>query len=282
MSQFRFERRVALLTSVGLVAVVIFLVVRNQPFADPNLVIVFRIVLSLAVGALGATIPGFLGVSYSLGGFTIRAGGALALFVITFFGTPKVQALKLDSAVIELDRLRVVDLRTKLGPDRSDVERNGAPAYATVPISVRSAAEPARRATITKSVLRFIGPNNQEFAFVWRYFVTMHEERFGVWLGIDEDAHPLTVDPGAVVFREILHEPIREISWADVLKIFESEGPSHLEVILTVTVDGRELATSCRVDAQLWRAQVRDFVQRTGTNPNRITMKCLDPAIPAT
>lgn len=78
-----------------------FLVIRNDPFADPDLVVLVRIVLALAVGILGATIPGFLSVEYDLGGFSIRAAGALALFVIVYFGTPEVKRLRLDPSEAE-------------------------------------------------------------------------------------------------------------------------------------------------------------------------------------
>lgn len=86
----QWEKIVAVAMAVLIVGLVIYLVVRNQPFADPNLVRILRIVLSVAAGILGATIPGFLDVKWSGGGFMIRAGGALALFVITFFGSPSV------------------------------------------------------------------------------------------------------------------------------------------------------------------------------------------------
>lgn len=95
MDKFRFERRVSLFTSVFIIFVVAFLVVRNEPFADPNLVILARIILALAVGALGATTPGFLHLTYNFAGFAIRAAGGLALFVIVFFGTPHVEVLHL-------------------------------------------------------------------------------------------------------------------------------------------------------------------------------------------
>jgi internalin A len=72
---------------VGLVG---YLAVRNEPFADPNIVVLLRTVLSLSVALFGATIPGMLRVDFSAKGLTIRALGALALFVITFLLTPQV------------------------------------------------------------------------------------------------------------------------------------------------------------------------------------------------
>src|ERR1700691_5510666 len=95
MDKFKFERRVSVFTGVFTIGVVLYLVIRNQPFSDPNLVVLIRIVLALAVATVGATIPGFLSLTYNLAGFAIRAAGALCLFVIAFFGTPHVEALHL-------------------------------------------------------------------------------------------------------------------------------------------------------------------------------------------
>jgi len=69
---------------------IVWLAIRNAPFKDPNLVVMLRIVLSLAIAALAAAVPGFLGVGIKANGLAIRAGGALALFVISFFFTPQV------------------------------------------------------------------------------------------------------------------------------------------------------------------------------------------------
>ena len=77
---------VAAIAWIGLVG---FLVIRNEPLA-PNLVVFVRIILSVMAGILGAVIPGFLAVGIQGPGFAIRAGGALALFVISYFFTPTV------------------------------------------------------------------------------------------------------------------------------------------------------------------------------------------------
>ena len=71
-------------------ALVAFLLVRNQPIADPNLVVLVRILLSLIVSIFGATVPGMLKVDLEAKGLIIRATGALALFVITYMLTPAV------------------------------------------------------------------------------------------------------------------------------------------------------------------------------------------------
>ncbi len=84
------ERICVVAAAFIIVALVVLLAVRNQPINDPNVVVMVRILLSVAVAALGATIPGFLNVSLRGPGLIVRAGGALALFVLSYFFTPKV------------------------------------------------------------------------------------------------------------------------------------------------------------------------------------------------
>ena len=84
------EKIVAFACACLVLLLVLFVVLRNEAFSDPNQVILLRIVLSFSVATLGAVIPGFLHVGITGKGAIIRAGGALALFVITFFFTPAV------------------------------------------------------------------------------------------------------------------------------------------------------------------------------------------------
>jgi hypothetical protein len=84
------EKLVTTGASLTIIGLVVFVVIRNQPFADPNVVVLLRFVLALALASLGATIPGFLHVGISGYGVVIRAGGALALFVLGISVTPTV------------------------------------------------------------------------------------------------------------------------------------------------------------------------------------------------
>jgi HEAT repeat protein len=84
------EKISAISAAVFIVGLASFLIVRNERFNDPNLVVLIRILLSTCVGILGATIPGFLQIDLSGRGALIRAGGALALFLLTFLFSPNV------------------------------------------------------------------------------------------------------------------------------------------------------------------------------------------------
>lgn len=84
----QFDRIAATCAALVVVGLAVFLLVRNQPIADPRLFFLLRVVLSFSAATLGASIPGFLNVSWSGSGLAVRAGGALALFVLTFIYTP--------------------------------------------------------------------------------------------------------------------------------------------------------------------------------------------------
>ena len=85
------EKVLTYFAGFGFLGVVCFLLVRNQPLADKNLVVFVRILLSLVVAVFGATLPGLLKIDLtSKKGIAIRSTGALALFVLAFLFTPKV------------------------------------------------------------------------------------------------------------------------------------------------------------------------------------------------
>jgi hypothetical protein len=86
----QFDRVAATLAALVVVGLAVFLLVRNEPIADPKLFFVMRVVMSFSAATLGATIPGFLDIRWTGSGLAIRAGGALALFVLTFVYTPDV------------------------------------------------------------------------------------------------------------------------------------------------------------------------------------------------
>jgi hypothetical protein len=84
----------------GIVFVVALMLVA---FAFPNPTsfqyTVFRIVLSLAAAGVAAMIPGFINIEVNRSAeLIIRAGGALAVFVIVFFFNPANFALQIESS----------------------------------------------------------------------------------------------------------------------------------------------------------------------------------------
>jgi hypothetical protein len=83
---FYFVVALATLLLVGLPAV---LLVQNEPI-DRGLLFGVRLLTSFSAAVIGGALPGFINLSMTPTAFITRAGGALALFVLTFLYVPAV------------------------------------------------------------------------------------------------------------------------------------------------------------------------------------------------
>lgn len=86
------EKALTWISALAILGVVLFLLCRNEPIADPNFVVIIRLLLSAFAGVLGYTIPGMLNLDVQYTGLKIRATGAIALCVLTYVFTPTVIA----------------------------------------------------------------------------------------------------------------------------------------------------------------------------------------------
>jgi hypothetical protein len=86
----RMERRDKIALAVGGAVFVIGLIVIALLIPQPSdfQLFVFRLVLALAAACVGAAIPGSLEVNGTVKQITLRAGGAIALFVIIYLMNP--------------------------------------------------------------------------------------------------------------------------------------------------------------------------------------------------
>jgi hypothetical protein len=84
----RLEIVLAFLFGCLAIAAVLWLAFRSASLTEPQFEIL-RIVLALAGGGVGAVIPGFLELNMKTGTkLALRAGGALAVFVVLYFWSP--------------------------------------------------------------------------------------------------------------------------------------------------------------------------------------------------
>ena len=82
-------------------AAVLWLAFRAETLSEQQFEIL-RIVLALAGGGVGAVIPGFLDVSVKASTkLALRAGGALAVFVVLYFWSPAHWQPSHDGTVIQ-------------------------------------------------------------------------------------------------------------------------------------------------------------------------------------
>ncbi|MCZ6654320.1 MAG: AAA family ATPase [Planctomycetota bacterium] len=65
---------------------------KNPTDVPPFAMLIFRVVLALAAAGVAATLPGFLEIESNVAEFGLRAGGALAVFVLIYLTNPPVIA----------------------------------------------------------------------------------------------------------------------------------------------------------------------------------------------
>lgn len=98
-----FDLALIAISGVVFVAACVMLAIRF-PEPTPFQLFVFRTVLALSAAGAAAAIPGFLSVTMNLSGFAIRAGGALAVFLIVYRLNPAT-LLAADRVIREIDRM---------------------------------------------------------------------------------------------------------------------------------------------------------------------------------
>lgn len=86
----------------------------RYPNPTPYQVLVFRTTLALAAGGVAASVPGFLEVDADLPGMAIRAGGALAVFLLIYSLNP---AKLLSDPELSEDMARLITAMDELSAD---------------------------------------------------------------------------------------------------------------------------------------------------------------------
>jgi hypothetical protein len=81
---------VAMTGACVILGLVIYLVSMKDHFKEENKVVFVRALVSLMTAVFAAAIPGFIDVKWVSESWELRAGGALAIFIITYFFAPNV------------------------------------------------------------------------------------------------------------------------------------------------------------------------------------------------
>jgi hypothetical protein len=275
--KFELERLIGLATAVCVVGTVLYLVIRNQPFSDLNLVTLMRIVLAVAMGILGATIPGFLSIEYKSQGLVIRAAGALALVLLTYFFSPKVEMLnlKLPKADVAVATPTRIDLRASTGGSSDPSDRDKGVVMATVDLGYRNRAQPAETAVLNHTSLSF-ALDGRTHSLPWIYFANLHDEQLGKWLAIERSAESVPIAQGAVVSKEIMHVAT-DYLWSDFIAQWRKSTEARSAFTLTSVIDDHTITTVCSVDSVRWRDTVEAHIRTNeGRIPMRLTMCCLE------
>jgi len=272
-----FERISAVIAAAACLGVLSFLLIRGEPFADPTLAAIARTFMSLAAAIFGASIPGFLRVGWSGGGLAIRAGGALALFVLTYFGTPHVvpNSPPLSPPKVNLEVPNVVDIRSFHGPTIEYDQMLEDDAIVIVRMTYANQEQPARNAFLSQEAVK-ISMGDFMHNFRWQYFVNIFPGA-GCWPCIKESVSTLDIPSGQAVAHETLFQSSTELTWQSFIDEFVGSTVDQAVFSLKVTIDGQDMTVDCQViDLGHWRQSVVDWMNNNGnTYPDRLILPCV-------
>lgn len=286
-SSHRLERIVGILAGIGILVFTMALIWRGQPMADPNLARMARIVLALGVGAVGATIPGFLNVRYSAQGLLIRGAGGLAVFLIAFFGSPRIEALHLTNGELTLQPLREMEFRAIDNPTRlSDLDLNAQTAVTLYLKGANSSDQLGRPVEITATSVQVIVGASPPLRFDWKYFgrhIT-GDDRLGnsppeVYFGGTGDAGPINLVPGQSLAQTIVHFPQRgdtpTEAWRWQTAVNAAMGGQIRSIRVRVqTLGNGVFETECEINPDFTRTKITEFVARGGLPPRFFQVLC--------
>jgi hypothetical protein len=94
---YRIERVIASLVMAWVIILTTYMIFQDHALSQASMYFL-KIILSLSGAVMLATLPGFMDINYTVGGFSVRAAGGAAAFVFIYTQSPNLPALKLDPA----------------------------------------------------------------------------------------------------------------------------------------------------------------------------------------
>ena len=94
---YRTERVIASLVMAWVIILTTYMIFQDHALSHASMYFL-KIILSLSGAVMLATLPGFMDVNYTIGGFSVRAAGGAAAFVFIYTQSPNLPVLKLDPA----------------------------------------------------------------------------------------------------------------------------------------------------------------------------------------
>jgi hypothetical protein len=261
--------------SVSLIGVVVLIgAVVSTYRIDPE-----NLQAQLASGAIGIIVIIFGQLFYFLEKIREkdRAKVLLGMFIICavlILALTAFTVRSLRDATIALDKPKVIDLRTMLGPDYSIEDRMKAKAVLTAPFLYKSLIQPSKTA-IVESEMAEITLAKEVIEFQWRHFVNQNIEKDG-WLGIDTDAYSTAIRSGETVHHETLFIPKKTISWRDVVAALDDPLRDTLIVSIKALVGNSTVTTQCKADLTQYRKDAAMHRSKNGSKPfMRATIPCI-------
>lgn len=272
------ERSIGLFIGVIIIGIALYLVITNHKFEDKNTALIMRLVLSVGMGAVGATVPGFLRVDYKKKGLVIRTAGGMAVFFITLAFSPKVYDLEgqVKPAKIVVDQPKLIDLRSSSGGMTNPKDLYSGVVMATVALTFDNLHQPAKTGVVESTDLYFT-LEGKGYQMRWRSFVNLQNEQDKSFLEIIKSAENIVVPAGDSKTIEIMHGGVN-YRWFDFMKDWRKVSEDRLKFSVVSKVrDFGDVAAVCTVDRAKWVKKIDEEARASNGNvPLGFTMCCLE------
>jgi hypothetical protein len=281
------ERRFGLLAGAIILLFVMGLIWRNQPIQDDNLVILARAMLALGAGVVGATIPGFLRLDYKVGGLTLRAAGGMAMFVLVFFGSPKVvPSLRPTEARLELAPLGWVEFRAVATPKMLDDLDLDAPGAIIVDLRATNISDQLGKQIIIRNTTARLFVDDKAFDdFAAKYFVkiitggTLYGGTPEDKLGVQSDASAISLRSQESIEQSILHISPKvgslgyATAWRSILNLSLEKHITAVEVTVEAGDNGTYVLR-CSIDRDRSVYLINSMLDEQGVFPRYFHANC--------
>ncbi|THB65772.1 MAG: hypothetical protein D6E12_11945 [Desulfovibrio sp.] len=270
------EKCVALLVGLVVVGLVIYLILLDEPFQNLETAGYVKTLLSLACAIVGASLPGFLNISYRAGGLVLRAGGAVALFIVVFFYSDRaLPVLQQPEVTMELNSAAGhISIAMRPYPTSSQHENAilGQRTTATADIVYTSHIPQSRSIFLDKEMLT-LHIDDDEYTFQAAFYAKLlpEEEKW-----IVDTVSRVAIPPESIIRHETCF--INNITWNDFLTLLLESQQDKATFYVTSSLDGTEgLTAECLVDMKYWRDQLHIGLSSEQGIPHMIALACRYP-----
>lgn len=173
--------------------------------------------------------------------------------VIAIVGVPT------RSADITVNPIRGVDFRPLYHGD--SVNSNNSSVAVTVPVEVLNSAPQSQNGSL-KSTTVDVLLSNKTYKFTWFYFVTLlpGTESEASWLSRNKVKSAVATDlkSGAQFAEEIMHVPLKPLSWPDFVDAFRA-AKDPVKVTVNVDLSTGTKPVICQFDPTSYKPYIEDY-----------------------
>lgn len=270
------ERLLFVLLLIAIVVAVLVLIFTGQEITPGNEGL-YRFTFATAAALIAFTMGGAAGLSWNFRGVAIRAGGAVAAFLIMFMFAPNLLS-KLGIPRIELAAVNGVDLRSVVDPKLSNWEASDV-ALTLEGISFASVVPTDLPARLTTETLT-LGWGGESYIFKPAWLVDLRKQSSGSgWLGEIGNWEPGLIEPNGLLNRSVMFvpDPRASLPWDKFVLTLESEiRAGNVEIGYQALVSGQVLTWGCKLPIAAIQSQLaKARTSRKGLLPRYFQPDCL-------